>query len=281
MAEKEYVLFLDESERKGAFYSNFYGGLIVGASQYQHVTNDLNAKKTELNLFAETKWSKVSEPYLGKYVALVQSFFMYVAAGSVRMRVMFRQNAHVPQNLARDQIETEYFRLYYQFVKHAFGFAEMPAHPGPVNLRLYFDELPDTHEKRQQFRGYILGLGANAQIASRGLNLSAENITEVRSHDHVLLQCLDIVLGAVVFRLNNKHLEKPPGQRRRGKKTIAKESLYRAVLAEIRKLRPGFNIGISTGIFGIEAPRWSEPYLHWKFVPKDAVWDSSKTKHRK
>ncbi len=34
---------------------------------------------------------------------------------------MFRQNAQVPQNLTREHEENEYFLLYYQFIKHAFG----------------------------------------------------------------------------------------------------------------------------------------------------------------
>lgn len=34
---------------------------------------------------------------------------------------MFRQNAQVSQNLTREHEEKEYFLLYYQFIKHAFG----------------------------------------------------------------------------------------------------------------------------------------------------------------
>jgi len=193
---------------------------------------------------------------------------------------MFRQNAHRPRNLTREQVESEYFMLYYQFVKHAFGLMEMPDHGHPVNLRLYFDDLPDKKEKRQQFKGYVLGLGANTRIAARDIVLTADNITEVRSHDHVLLQCLDVVLGAMAFRLNDKHREKPPGSRKRGKKTVAKESLYRAIYAEVARPRPHFNIGDSTGLSALAHGRWAEPYRHWKFVPAGAEWDRALTKPR-
>ncbi len=66
-------------------------------------------------------------------------------------------------------------------------------------------------------------------------------------------------LGAMAFRLNDKHLVKPPGQVRRGKRTIAKEKLYKHILGRIRQLYPNFNIGESTGMQGDRANRWRTP----------------------
>lgn len=48
-------------------------------------------------------------------------FFEFVKANKIKVRIMFRQNAQVPQNLTREHEENEYFLLYYQFIKHAFG----------------------------------------------------------------------------------------------------------------------------------------------------------------
>lgn len=123
-------------------------------------------------------------------------------------------------------------------MKQAFGLMAMPEHGHPVGIRLYFDDLPDKAEKREQFKGYVLALGANKEIANRDIVLLPENITEVRSHDHVLLQCLDIVLGAMVFRLNDKHLEKIPGKRVRGNKTRAREALYKDIYTASRPSGP-------------------------------------------
>lgn len=58
---------------------------------------------------------------------------------------MFRQNAQVPQNLKREHEEKEYFLLYYQFIKHAFGIDYCNTKEKDyVVLKLYFDKLPDT-----------------------------------------------------------------------------------------------------------------------------------------
>src|ERR1041384_6157732 len=124
--EKEYIIFCDESVSEGRYCSNFYGGLIVGTSQYQRVTDRLNTLKQELNLFGEIKWSKVTERYLSKYEAMIGAFFEEVAASNLRIRVMFTQNAQKPQKLTAQDIEHTYFKLYYQFIKHAFGLCYLP-----------------------------------------------------------------------------------------------------------------------------------------------------------
>ncbi|MEI6350422.1 MAG: DUF3800 domain-containing protein [Verrucomicrobiota bacterium] len=212
MPEKEYIIFCDESDSSGEYYSNFYGGVLVGASQYERVTARLNAKKQRLNLLGEVKWSKVSAPYLAKYEELISVFFSEMREGYIRVRIMFRQNAHFPIGLDQDQIEGAYFRLYYQFIKHVFGLSFHPPAGHPVRLKLFSDEFPETKEATTQFKGFILGLRDNTEFRRAGLTIRDEDIAEIRSHDHVLAQCLDVVLGAMSFRLNDKHKEKPEGQ---------------------------------------------------------------------
>jgi hypothetical protein len=278
MAEKEYILFCDESDRVGRYYSNFYGGLIVAASQYEKVTKRLNAVKQELNLHGEVKWEKVTERYLPKYENFIKQFFQEIAEKTVKVRIMFRQNAHKPTRLTEEQIEGEYFLLYYQFIKHAFGLEFIEPTDTGTNIRLYFDEFPETREKVERFKGFLLALQKSRKLQAAKVVLTKDNLTEVRSHDHVLLQGLDIVLGAMSFRLNDKHKEVPPGKKRRGKRTRAKESLYKLILAEVRELRPGFNIGVTTSLGGNPKGRWESPYLHWAFTPHDFTFEFELTK---
>lgn len=83
----------------------------------------------------------------------------------------------------------------------------------------------------------------------------------------------------MAFRLNDLHKVMPEGKHRRGKRTVAKEKLYKTIFAEIEKLYPRFNIGISTGM---NHPRyengWEAPYRHWKFVPRDFKIDETRYK---
>jgi hypothetical protein len=276
--EKEYVIFCDESETHGRFFSNFYGGVMAGSSQYDRITQRLNAEKQRLNLFGEVKWSKVSENYLAKYQELIRIFFEEIHAGHLKVRIMFRQNIHAATNLTEDQIEGAYFRLYYQFIKHAFGLGQRPPPHTPARLKLFFDEFPDTREAVTQFKGFILGLKDNPKIRQAGFTIAEHDIGEIRSHDHVLAQCLDIVLGAMAFRLNDKHAEIPQGGMRRGRRTVAKEKLYKTILAEIRRIKPNFNIGISTGRPGGSPEKWTASYLHWRFIPAEFEYREGFTK---
>ena len=43
--DKEYILFCDESDKYGKYYSNFYGGVIVGSQHYQRITDPCSMLK--------------------------------------------------------------------------------------------------------------------------------------------------------------------------------------------------------------------------------------------
>ncbi len=138
--------------------------------------------------------------------------------------------------------------------------------------------MPKDREDNAQFKAFLVGLNRNPQLRQAGIHFRADQIAEVDSHDHVLLQCLDVVLGAMAFRLNDKHKQKPSGERRPGKKTIAKQKLYELIRAQICRVYPRFNIGETTGKGGNWANLWRHPYRHWKFVPLDHEIDESKSK---
>lgn len=193
---------------------------------------------------------------------------------------MFRQNALVPQNLTRDQEQKEYFLLYYQFIKHSFGIDYCNQNEkNSVVLKLYFDKLPDTKKKNREFKGYIYAL--NDFFFINNVHIYKEDIAEVDSKNHVVLQCMDIILGAMNFKLNDMDKEKIQNSNHRGKRTIAKEKLYREILKNIRAIHPNFNIGISTGIRKEIENHWRDPYRHWCFKSKNSIFDVNLTKKSK
>jgi hypothetical protein len=208
----------------------------------------------------------------------MDGFFDLIEDEKVKVRIMFSQNYHVPVGLDAEQIENSYFLLYYQFIKHAFGLRYAGTENDPVRLRLYFDEFPDTGEIVAQFKSFIRGLEQNRQFQRAGISIPEDQITEVHSHEHVVMQCLDVVLGCMQFRLNNKHKDKPEGARRRGKRTIAKEKVYKHVLGRIRLMHQNFNIGISTGKPNGPVSVWEQPYRHWRFIPKNHRIDETSVK---
>lgn len=274
----EYIIYCDESVAKGKYFSDFYGGALVRSTDLVEIIQALNAKKKELHLFNEIKWVKVTENYLDKYKQVMDLFFRFIAQDKVKIRIMFRQNAQVPIHIGEQQKDHKFHMLYYQFVKHAFGLRYHQAKPdNRTYVRLYFDKLPDTELKNEEFKSFIYGLQSLDIFRQAKIKIRREDIVEIDSRDHVILQCMDIVLGAVAFRLNDGHKEKPEGATRRGKKTIAKEKLYKHIQHHIQQIKPNFNIGISTG-----KPNWTElwsdSYRHWLFTPKEFSEDKSKYK---
>jgi hypothetical protein len=188
---------------------------------------------------------------------------------------MFTSNANVPQELTEAHKSNEYFILYYQFFKHAFGLRHSMVAEEKTFIRAYFDQLPDTKRKKQAFKDYIHRLQNQPEYRVAQIHIERDHIAEVDSKEHLVLQFMDVVLGAMSFRLNDKHKEKPEGQFRRGKKTIAKEKLYKHILMEIRKIRPNFNPGITTGKDGERSNFWNHPYRHWLFIGKNVEVDES------
>lgn len=226
------------------------------------------------------KWSKVNPVYLEKYQLILDRFFEYLKEDKIKVRIMFRQNTKVPKGLSKKQKGNSYYLLYYQFIKHAFGLEYSNTTEESIYLRTYFDKLPESnvHGKKQKFKNHIYNLQDLRHFRSANIKIRYSDIVDVDSKKHIILQCLDVILGSMAFRLNDLHKIKPEGRSRRGKKTIAKEKMYKAIRKHIVEIYPHFNVGISTGDKGNKANRWHHPYRHWSFQPKEFDLDLTKSK---
>lgn len=58
--KKQYLIYADESHRKGKYFSNFYGGALLNYQELETINKKLNSKKEELGLHQEIKWTKVT-----------------------------------------------------------------------------------------------------------------------------------------------------------------------------------------------------------------------------
>ena len=67
----EILIYTDESDKDGAYFSNFYGGVLVRSRDLASVVARLKTCKQQQNLLQEIKWGKVTTNYLDKYVAVI------------------------------------------------------------------------------------------------------------------------------------------------------------------------------------------------------------------
>jgi hypothetical protein len=275
---KRYICYCDESDASGRFYSHFYGGALIEASKQQAIELELQSVKDRLNIFdGEMKWSKITEPYADKYIEFIEAVFDIIARGDMKIRIMFTQNRHVPY-LEDYHVDNEYFLLYYQFLKYAFGFRYATNGDETASAAILLDDIPHNTEKLSSFRNYLSSLSDFPVWQRAGFSIAASDITDVNSKNHNILQALDVILGGVQSRLNEKHTRPIAPLRRRGKRTIAKEKVYKVMMKRVWMIHPRFNVGITTGTpHGLE-DRWHQPYRHWLFIPNNGEIDETKTK---
>ena len=260
-----YIIYCDESDDKGEKFRDFFGGCMIDSRDQYELITALDEKKASLNLNREVKWTKVTENYLSKYIALIDLFFDFIQAGKLKVRIMFRSTSDSPSHLSESSVDDKYFKLYYQFLKHSFGLMTIPKECTPANIIVFLDVLPDKHGKKEEFKEYIHSMPSTREFQNSDITIRSRDIIEVDSKDHVLLQCTDVVLGAMNFKLNGLDRAKPEGQTHRGKRTIAKDKLYKHIQKRISEIHPNFNVGVSTGDRGYSNPHWESPYEHWIF----------------
>ncbi len=277
---KRIIVYCDESAKKGAHFSNFYGASIVKSEDVSEIENHLNRLVSECGLTCEVKWNNISPSTFERFIAIIDAYFDFVIEQKIKFRCLFTQNMWVPVGLTQEQHKNAYFLLYYQFIKNGLGLSFYRHEFGTRDLQLIFDQFPRNSEQISDFKSFLSRLNPRTLVPN-GLALKPENIGEANSHAHIILQCTDVILGSMNFRLNDLHRAKPPGKARRGRKTVAKESVYRHISRRIREIYPHFNIGISTGLKGNRANRWLHPYRHWLFIPRLREYDKSKGKKQK
>lgn len=275
-----FTIYCDESADKGPYFSDFYGGALIRTSDREAIEASLSTAKIDAGIVGEAKWTKIGPHNERAYVSFVDAVFDLVAEDRVKLRMMFTQNINQTQHLDHND-DNRFFILYYQFVKHAFGLRYCnPDKADDIVLTVLLDDAPDTRQSLENFKDYLSSLSVYPIFHRERIAIPRDQISEIRSHEHAILQGVDVVLGAMQFRLNEFHKRKPEGQRLRGARTRAKERVYRHINARIRAIYPNFNIGTSTGQPGGPTDRWEHSYRHWCFVPEGSIKDLSRGKRK-
>ncbi|MCC8117602.1 MAG: DUF3800 domain-containing protein [Bacteroidales bacterium] len=275
-----HYIYLDESEKNGTYFSNFYGGILIDSQNLKEFNERINKVITLMDLDGEEiKWQKVNAYTFPKYLKIIDELFTILEEGKAKIRLFFRHNKNIAVGLTPLQKHDEYTMLYYQFIKNSFGLTYAP-HNKSHKLRIIFDEMPIGQSQKVNFKKCLMALFNTPEMKAHRVSLEWGDIAEVDSKNHLPLQMVDLILGCICFRLNDKHKAKDSVSGKRGRRTILREKIYKHLLNRIRRLTyPNFNIGFSTSINKV-SEKWSNPYLHWRFVPIHSIIDESKAKHK-
>ena len=274
-----YYIWTDESDSTGKYYANFYGGILIRSEHYEEVLLRLSNVVKEVGLEAEEiKWQKVNEYTEERYKRIIDVLFDLLDEGKAKIRIFFRHRQFEPFGLSNEQRRKEYPKLYYQFIKNDFGLVFSNPKGKTVGVRLLIDDMPLKGPDRDEFLQAIYHLNELKTFQKANIHINEGDVAEVNSKKHLPLQVMDVVLGSMCFRLNDKHKERGIDGKR-AKRNIVKERLYKHIRKRIWELHPGFNIGVTTPITK-QADLWERPYLHWNFVPKKFTKNEELTKQR-
>ncbi len=275
-----YYIWTDESDTTGRYYANFYGGILIKSEHYEEVLSRLKAVVIECGLEKEEiKWQKVNEYTEEHYKKIIDILFLLMDEGKVKIRIFFRHRQYEASGLTNEQRRKEYPMLYYQFIKNDFGLRYSNPTDKVVRVRLLIDDMPLKGPAREEFLKSIYHLNELKAFQKAHIIIKDGDVAEVDSKRHLPLQVMDLVLGCMCFRLNDKHKERGIDGKR-AKRNIVKERIYKYIRGKIWLLHPGFNIGISTPIRK-QSDLWERPYMHWNFVPRNYIENKEFTKRHK
>lgn len=199
MINKTYNIYCDESTHlpnDGQPYM-ILGYVCVPYPQIKHVKQDIRSLMVKHNFEGEFKWTNIHDKTLPIYQELIDYFF---SISEVNFRAVIVDKRQIDKT--RGDNEEFYFKMYYQLIHHKLDFH--------YSYNIFLD-IKDTcsHKKLARLQKML------------SYTTPIRYCQFVRSHEVLLLQLADVLIGAVNYhlRLNNGYLE---GKNTSKQKIIAK-----------------------------------------------------------
>jgi len=181
---KVYNFYCDESchlENDGKPYM-FLGRISSPYNQVKRHTAAINDIKNRHKFGAEIKWTKVSNSKLPFYLELVDYFF----ATDLRFRVVGVRKAQINNEAFGQTYDDLYYKMYFHLINHNID--------STCEYNVYLD-IKDT-------------LSAHKVTTLKDILNSRHgvfrNLQNIRSHESLLMQLSDFLMGAISYIKNNK-----------------------------------------------------------------------------
>ena len=181
--DKTFNIYCDESchlENDHKLFM-FLGSISSAYNQVRLHTVQINELKKKHNFYAEIKWKKVSHSKLPFYSELIDYFF----ATDLKFRAVGVEKSKINnQNFAQTYDEF-YYKMYYQLLNHKINSC--------YSYNVYLDIKDSLSACKVRKLREILNI-------KYGVFRNAQNI---RSHESVLMQLSDFLMGAISYYKND------------------------------------------------------------------------------
>lgn len=160
----------------------FLGSISSPYIQVKNHTKSIKELKLKHNFYAEIKWTSVSNSKIDFYLELVEYFFQ----SDLRFRVVGVDKARINAKEHGKSYDEFYYTMYYYLLKYDIQ--------KDNNYNAYID-IKDT------LSGYRL-IKLKKILNSKKLNF--RTVQNIRSHESILMQLADFLMGAVSYLHNDQ-----------------------------------------------------------------------------
>lgn len=183
MASKTFNLYCDESCHLENDHQKYMLLSYVSCAYHQvklH-TQQVDSIKKKHNFYGEIKWSNVSNSQYEFYKELIDYFF----ATDLRFRAIVIDKSRINNGTFKQDFDTFYYKMYYYLLNHNIksNFA----------YNVYLDIKDDLSAYKVEKLKDILNTKYGV----------FRNIQNIRSHESMLLQITDVLMGALSYNLNH------------------------------------------------------------------------------
>ena len=183
MASKTFNLYCDESCHLENDHQKFMLLSYVSCAYHQvklH-TQQIDSIKKKHNFYGEIKWSNVSNSQYEFYKDLTDYFF----ATDLRFRAIVIDKSKINNGTFNQDFDTFYYKMYYYLLNHN------------IKSNFAYNVYPDIKDDLSAYKVEKLKEILNTKYGV------FRNIQNIRSHESLLLQITDVLMGALSYHLNH------------------------------------------------------------------------------
>lgn len=225
-AERFLNIYCDESRQTADRYM-VLGGLITIRENEDAFQQAMQLFRQSNNMWAEFKWTKVSDQKINEYIALMDLFFSLSRSFHFKAIVVDTQEIDHKQYNKNDA-ELGFYKLMYQFLLHGFGDYLTPTDQCIIHL--------DQRTTSKYKLSTLCAILNNGLKKKYGLdNKPIRNVQGLNSKDSDFIQVADILMGAIGYEMNGAHTRT---NAKRAKITLAEVIAHKAGLVNLQQPTP-------------------------------------------
>lgn len=163
------------------------GGIVVPNDKIEKYKTAIKAIKRKYGILQEVKWNTISATHIKMYEELISFFF---TSGMSFRCILIKNKGNISAHtLEREEYNSFYFSIIEKLIRYSVQ------HNGGSdnNFRVYLD-LKDSHGSKK------LRVIENTLSQKLGRGNVVSHLQNIRSHESVFIQLVDILIGAIAYR---------------------------------------------------------------------------------